>query len=204
MNRRAVAVDADFQTREADGKRFVDGYFAVFGGRYQLWENAEETIDAGAFDLNRDTDVRALTNHDTTLVLGRTTAGTLTLSVDERGLWGSVEINENDQDAVNLYERVRRRDVTQCSFGFDILDEEMVAREDGVTVWHLKDVKLYEVSVCTFPAYEETGVSARKAELETINKRKREAWISAMKKRLKGEANAEEVAPASEDRQEEN
>lgn len=203
MNRRAVAVDADFQTREADGKRYVDGYFAVFGGRYQLWENAEETIDAGAFDLNRDTDVRALTNHDTTLVLGRTTAGTLTLSVDERGLWGSVEINEADQDAVNLYERVRRRDVTQCSFGFDILDEEMVAREDGVTVWHLKDVKLYEVSVCTFPAYEETGVSARKAELETINKRKREAWISAMKKRLKGEQDAEEVAPASEDRQEE-
>lgn len=204
MNRRAVAVDADFQTREADGKRYVDGYFAVFGGRYQLWENAEETIDEGAFDLNRDTDVRALTNHDTTLVLGRTTAGTLTLSVDERGLCGSVEINEADQDAVNLYERVRRRDVTQCSFGFDILDEEMVAREDGVTVWHLKDVKLYEVSVCTFPAYEETGVSARKAELETINKRKREAWISAMRKRLKGEQDAETVAPASEDRQEEN
>lgn len=196
-------MDAQFDTREVDGKRYVEGYFAVFNGRYQLWDGAEETIDEGAFNLERDMDVRALTNHDTTLVLGRTTAGTLTLSVDQRGLWGSVEINDADQDAVNLYERVRRRDVTQCSFGFDILDEEMVVREDGVTVWHLKDVKLYEVSVCTFPAYEDTAVQARKNEVETIQKRKREAWILAMKTRLKGEANAEEVAPAAEDRPQE-
>lgn len=203
MNRRAVAVNAEFDTREIDGKRFVDGYFAVFGGRYELWDNAEETIDEGAFHLDRDKDIRALTNHDTTLVLGRTTAGTLTLSVDGRGLFGSIEINDADQDAVNLYERVRRRDVTQCSFGFDILDEEMVVREDGSTVWHLKDIKLYEVSVCTFPAYEETAVQARKNEVETINKRKRESWIAAMKKRLKGEANAEEVAPAAENRPQE-
>ena len=179
MERRAVAVDADFQTREIDGKRYVDGYFAVFGGQYQLWDNAIETVDEGAFDLNRDTDVRALTNHDTTLVLGRTSAGTLQLSVDQRGLWGSIEINEADQDAVNLYERVKRRDVTQCSFGFEIEDEEMVVRDDGVTVWLIKKVRLYEVSVCTFPAYEETGVQARKNELETIRRRKTETWRAA-------------------------
>lgn len=187
MERRAVAVDADFQTREIDGKRYVDGYFAVFGGQYQLWDNAIETVDEGAFDLVRDTDVRALTNHDTTLVLGRTSAGTLQLSVDQRGLWGSIEINEADQDAVNLYERVKRRDVTQCSFGFDIEDEEMVVRDDGVTVWHIKKVRLYEVSVCTFPAYEETGVQARKKELETIMRRKTETWRAAMIAKLKGE-----------------
>ena len=187
MNRRAITSNAEFSTREIDGKRYIDGYFAVFGGSYELWENAIETVDEGAFDLVRDTDVRALTNHDTTLVLGRTTAGTLTLSTDQRGLYGSIEINDADQDAVNLYERVKRRDVTQCSFGFDILDEEMVDREDGVTVWHLKGVKLYEVSVCTFPAYEETGVQARKNELETVRKRKIDAWRSDMKRKLKGE-----------------
>lgn len=187
MERRAVAVDADFQTREIDGKRYVDGYFAVFGGQYQLWDKAIETVDEGAFDLVRDTDVRALTNHDTTLVLGRTSAGTLQLSIDQRGLWGSIEINEADQDAVNLYERVKRRDVTQCSFGFEIEDEEMVVRDDGVTVWHIKKVRLYEVSVCTFPAYEETGVQARKNELETIRRRKTETWRAAMIAKLKGE-----------------
>lgn len=187
MERRAVAIPGDFSTREIDGKKFVDGYFAVFGGQYKLWDDAIETVDAGAFDLSRDTDVRALTNHDTTLVLGRTTAGTLTLSTDERGLYGSIEINDADQDAVNLYERVKRRDVTQCSFGFDILDEEMVVREDGVTVWHIKSVLLYEVSVCTFPAYEETAVVARQNELATVKKRKNEKWKAAMFAKLKGE-----------------
>ena len=187
MQRRAVATDAEFEAREVDGKKHIDGYFSVFGGSYQLWDDAIETIDEGAFDLARDTDVRALTNHDTTLVLGRTTAGTLALSVDQHGLYGSVEINENDQDAVNLYERVKRRDVTQCSFGFDILDEEMVIRDDGKTVWHIKAVKLYEVSVCTFPAYEETAVQARQNELETIRARKREAWKAEMLSKLKGE-----------------
>ena len=118
IQRTSMLHDAEFQTREADGKRYIDGYFAVFNSQYWLWDDAYETIDQGAFDLSRDKDVRALTNHDTTLVLGRTTAGTLTLRVDERGLFGSIEINEADQDAVNQYERVKRGDVTQCSFGF--------------------------------------------------------------------------------------
>lgn len=185
--KRAVVRDGEFKTRDVDGQRFIDGYFAVFGGEYWLWEDACETVDRGAFDLDADTDVRALTNHDTTLVLGRTTAGTLELSVDERGLFGSIAINGADQDAVNLYERVRRGDVTQCSFGFDIMEQSRETREDGVTVWHLRRVKLYEVSVCTFPAYEETSVQARKAELAEIEKRKTEEWRAKMLAKLKGE-----------------
>ena len=184
--RRAMTTTGDFETREIDGKRYIEGYFAVFGGTYQLWEDAIETIDPGAFDLETDRDVRALVNHETTLVLGRTLAGTLTLRVDERGLWGSVEINDADQDAVNAYERVKRRDVTQCSFGFDILTEQRELRPDGVTVWHLQKVRLWEVSVCTFPAYEETGVEARRAELETVRKRKNEQWRAEMLAKLKG------------------
>lgn len=186
--RTAMTRDADFLTREAeDGARYIEGYFAVFGGTYQLWDDVSETVDPGAFDLATDRDVRALTNHDTTLVLGRTMAGTLELRTDERGLWGSVKINEKDQDAVNLYERVKRGDVTQCSFGFDILTEQMENRTDGSTVFHLQKVKLYEVSVCTFPAYEETGVQARKKELDDMKKRKHEAWVAEMRARLKGE-----------------
>lgn len=187
IKRTSMLHDADFQTREADGKRYIDGYFAVFNSQYWLWDDAYETIDQGAFDLSRDKDVRALTNHDTTLVLGRTTAGTLTLRVDERGLFGSIEINEADQDAVNQYERVKRGDVTQCSFGFEILSQDIERTEGMPTVFHLREVKLYEVSVCTFPAYEETSVKARKAELEEIDRRKAEAWRTEMLKKLKGE-----------------
>ena len=190
--RECVVRGADFQTREADGALMIEGYFAVFNSEYWLWPTAYETIDPGAFSLETDTDVRALTNHDTTLVLGRTTAGTLDLRVDERGLWGSVRINPADQDAVNLYERVKRRDVDQCSFGFDILEEGAEYRDDGTTVWHLKRVKLYEVSVCTFPAYEATGVQARKAELKHVRQRKLEEWRAQALARLKGESPKEE------------
>ena len=186
MNRKSIPTSADFEVREIDGKKYIEGYFSVFGAVYPLWENGIETVDEGAFDLETDTDVRALTNHDTTLVLGRTTAGTLELRTDEKGLWGRIEINDADQDAVNLYERVRRRDVTQCSFGFDILTEQVENRDDGMTVWHIQRVKLYEVSVCTFPAYEATAVEARQKELEDINQRKLEKWRAEMLSKLKG------------------
>lgn len=182
---------ADFQTREADGNLYISGYFAVFNSEYWLWDSAYETIDTGAFSLEADNDVRALTNHDTTLVLGRTTAGTLQLKIDERGLYGEILVNPKDQDALNLYERVKRRDVTQCSFGFDILQESVEYRDDGITVWHLQRVKLYEVSVCTFPAYEETGVQARKSELEHIRQRKLETWRAESLARIKGESQKE-------------
>ena len=185
--RTCIVRSADFETREADGERLIEGYFALFDSAYWLWETAYETIDAGAFDLQRDTDIRALTNHDTTLVLGRTTAGTLSLRIDDRGLWGTVRINSADQDAVNLYERVKRGDVSQCSFGFDILDDQPELRDDGITVWHLRSVRLYEVSVCTFPAYTETAVEARNADLKRIQQRKIDVWKAKVLARIRGE-----------------
>ena len=185
--RTAVALPVDFQTREAeDGKRYIEGYFAVFGAVYPLWDGAIETVDPGAFDLVADRDVRALTNHDTTLVLGRTTAGTLTLRVDDRGLWGSIEINERDQDAVNLWERVKRGDVDQCSFGFDIIDERAETQSDGSVHWTLQDVELYEVSPCTFPAYEATSIQARTAQRDDLRARSLDAWKTSQKARLQG------------------
>ena len=129
--------------------------------------------------------MRALVNHDTTLVLGRTTAGTLELRVDEAGLWGRVKVNPNDQDAMNLYERVKRGDVDQCSFGFDILSEKNEQMPDGRTLWTILRVKLYEVSVCTFPAYEDTAVVARKRDYDAIRARELESWRAKMKEKIK-------------------
>lgn len=183
--RTALARDAGFHTRDEDGNSYIEGYFAVFGGEYRMWDKAVETIDPHAFDEALGDDIRALVNHDSTLVLGRTTAGTLSLRVDGSGLWGSVRINPADQDAVNLYERVKRGDVSQCSFGFDILDQNIEEREDGTTHWTINKVKLYEVSVVTFPAYEDTSVSARKKDFEEITNRKREAWRQAMLAKLR-------------------
>ena len=190
--RTSIVRDANFQTREADGNLIIDGYFALFNSEYWVLSNAFETIDPGAFNLETDADVRALTNHDTTLVLGRTTAGTLQLRTDENGLFGSVLINPNDQDAVNLYERVKRGDVSQCSFGFDILDESRELRDDGTVVWHLRQVRLYEVSVCTFPAYKDTAVQARASELENERARNMEIWRADALARIRGKAPEQE------------
>ena len=174
-------------TRDQDGNLYIEGYFAVFGGQYWLWDEAYETIDRGAFEGQTTQDVRALVNHDSTLVLGRTIAGTLELREDERGLWGSIKINQADQDAVNLYERVKRGDVSQCSFGFDITEQDVEYNDSEPTVWRIRKVKLYEVSVVTFPAYEDTGVEARKAELADVRKKKNELWRANILGRLKGE-----------------
>lgn len=176
-----------FKTREADGDLYIEGYFSVFNSPYELWEGATEIIKPGAFDNCLSQDVRALVNHDTTLVLGRTKAGTLTLKQDERGLWGSVKINRDDSDAMNLYARVQRGDVDQCSFGFDIARETFVDLGGGAYRWEIEEVNpLYEVSVCTFPAYKETGVAARQKQLEDIQRRQTEVWKTNMKSRIGG------------------
>lgn len=177
----------EFNTRNDDGNLAIEGYFAVFNSDYDIDTGMSESIAEGAFDNTLSDDIRALINHDTTLVLGRTKAGTLQLRTDNRGLWGHIDINPNDTDAMNLYNRVQRGDVDQCSFGFDILNEETDFREDGSVHWTIKEVKLYEVSPCTFPAYEETSIAARSKEREELIKRKNEAWKDKMLKKLKGE-----------------
>lgn len=174
-----------FRAAEQEGKLYIEGYFAVFGSTYELWPGATESVDSHAFDETVSGDVRALADHDTRIVLGRTAAGTLELRIDSHGLWGRIEINAEDSDAMNLYRRVQRGDVSQCSFGFSILEEDTEYREDGSVHWTIRKVKLYEVSVCTFPAYEDTNVSARKREYDEItNARKVDALQASLKARL--------------------
>ena len=146
----------------------------------------DEQIAPGAFTDTLGEDIRALTNHDTTLVLGRNKAGTLTLWEDSHGLWGSIRINREDQDALNLYWRVQRGDVDQCSFGFYILDEERIVNADGSVLYLIKKVRLLEVSVVTFPAYEATAVSAREAQEADIRRRTLEEKREALRAKLKG------------------
>lgn len=182
--RQMRSIASKFETREEDNERIIEGYFAVFNSNYEIGPGMSESVAPGAFRNTLSEDIRALVNHDTTLVLGRNTAKTLELSEDERGLWGRIRINPNDSDAVNLYERVKRGDVSQCSFGFDILDEETEFREDGGVHWTIKEVKLYEVSCVTFPAYESTNIDARSRQRDDILKRRTEEWRIKMKERI--------------------
>lgn len=187
VRKRALGDLASFKTREAGDDLYIEGYFAVFNSEYEIWPGAAEIIRPGAFSKSISGDVRALINHDSRLVLGRTTVSTLELREDSRGLWGSIKINRDDSDAMNLYTRVQRGDVDQCSFGFDIEKETIIDLGDGGVRWEIEVVNpLYEVSVCTFPAYEETSVVARKKDLATIQARNAEAWRLRMKNKLGG------------------
>ena len=179
-------VASEFQTRAEEDGLYISGYFSVFNSNYQLWEGATESVAETAFDETLSGDIRCLVDHETRLVLGRTKAGTLTLKTDSRGLWGEVRINPKDTDAMNLYERVKRGDVDQCSFGFRILDEEFTDNGNSVH-WTIKKVELYEVSVVTFPAYTDTSVSARERDLESIRTKQNTVWKERMLKKLKGE-----------------
>lgn len=187
VRRTMRTASTDFMTRDEDGKLSIEGYFAVFNSVYDICPGLSESISEEAFNNTLSDDIRALINHDTTLVLGRTKAGTLQLRTDSHGLWGHIDINPKDVDAMNLYNRVQRGDVDQCSFGFDILNEETDFREDGSIHWTIKEVKLYEVSPCTFPAYEETNIAARSKERDEILQRRNAAWKEKMLKTLKGE-----------------
>lgn len=192
VGRQMRTIATKFEVRDSEnGEMTIEGYFAVFGETYDLDPWMSESIDKHAFDAVLGDDIRALTNHDTTLVLGRTTNGTLTLRVDEHGLWGRIKINPKDSDAVNLYERVKRGDVNQCSFGFDVTDDEPIQRVDGGYHWVIKSVKLWEVSCCTFPAYETTAIEARSKDAVRLKERELETWKIRMEnshKWLKGES----------------
>lgn len=184
--------------REEGGKRYLEGYFSVFGEPYQVWDGWIETIERGAFAryLSSGQDVKVLWNHDSNIVLGSTGNGTASLREDETGLFGSVEINENDSEAVSAYARVARGDVDGCSFGFDIARQEEWWDDDGVYHTKITEVDpLYEVSPCTFPAYKATSISARakdsledaKRRFEQAKEQKRNDWRDSMRSRLKGE-----------------
>lgn len=162
----------------------IEGYFVVFNSETELFENCYEEISDKAFRDIDLSDVRALADHDTAKVLGRTKSQTLKLSVDDKGLYGEITINKNDTEAINLYERVKRQDIDQCSFGFNILNEQMEQRADGTTKWTITEIELFEVSVVTFPAYADTSVEARSEQMKQLEKRNLQKRKQQLKERI--------------------
>ena len=178
--------DSNYEVREEQGEYIIEGFFAVFGQPYIIDTTMREYIDVGAFDDAVSGDVRALINHDTTFVVGRTKANTLELEIREQGLWGRIHINPADQSAMDAYARVKRGDVDQCSIGFDIEDEERIFNDDGTVEFHIKKIyPLYEVSICTFPAYEDTSISARSRDIEKINRERLNFWKEQTRGKLR-------------------
>ncbi len=153
--------EAALEVRQGEtGAATLAGYAAVFGEWSEDLGGFRERIAPGAFGTALTGDVRALWNHDPAFVLGRTTNGTLRLAEDERGLRVEIDPPEGPLYA-GFLENVRRGDVSQMSFGFSVIEDEKSYGEKGERLRLLKEVRLYEVSPVTFPAYPQTEVNVR-------------------------------------------
>lgn len=191
---RTLPIATEYEKRSEGDEPKIEGYFAVYNSVFEIVPGLSESIAPGAFQNSLSGDVRMLVNHDTTLVIGRTAAGTMTLRDDTHGLWASAPVNPKDSAAMDAYARVERGDVTQASIGFEIIHEDAEYREDGSVHWTITEAKLWEVSVCTFPAYQETNVAARTRDKEELEKRRAEAWRANMKARLKNGTESTDAA----------
>jgi HK97 family phage prohead protease len=186
MKHRFLTTEIKTRSEDGEGDLFVEGYFAVYGAVYEIWPGATESIRAGAFAESISGDVRALYNHNMDIILGRSSSKTLELKDDNYGLWGRIKINRADTDAMNAYQRIQRGDITGCSFGFEVEEEETDYRKDGTVHWTLTKINpLYEISPCVFPAYQDTTISARQKDFNELQKRKTEFWKQTMKERFK-------------------
>jgi hypothetical protein len=138
----------------------ISGYAAVFNSLSEDLGGFRERIKPGAFAKTiQEHDIRALFNHDKNHVLGRNKAGTLKLSEDEVGL--RIEIDPPDtQAARDLMTSIRRGDIDQMSFGFRTIRDDWEQVEEMI-LRTLIEVKLYDVSPVTFPAYPQTTVAVR-------------------------------------------
>lgn len=148
------------ELRAAGEKRTIAGYAAVFNSEADIGGMFREVIQPGAFaDSLKSADVRALVDHDSGRVIGRSKAGTLRLKEDERGL--SVEIDLPDTtDGRDIGELVSRGDIDGMSFGFRVTHDEWdETQEPNLRTIH--KIELHEVSAVTWPAYADTSLALR-------------------------------------------
>jgi HK97 family phage prohead protease len=152
---------------EGDGIGTLVGYASLFNvpfNPFYDWPEFTEVVHPDAFNrtLREMPDVLALKNHNADKVLGRVSAGTLRLNLDQIGLGFENDLPDNT-DGRDSKVSVDRRDITGCSIGFVTNKDDVVSdRDTGLITRTLLDVDLFEVTtVCTFPANQKTQVSVR-------------------------------------------
>lgn len=198
---RAAADEGD------DSAGHVTGHAAVFDTPsqplYDWWEGAfVEEVRKGAFAKTiGEADIRLLINHDPNLVLARNTAGTLRLSEDDIGLAVDADLAPTTYGR-DLAVSMARQDVTQMSIMFSVVKDDWAGTRDGLPLRIISEMRLYDVSAVTFPAFEETDIGMRSQDvsamfrslgLHEIPPEQRNALIAAL---TKGTPIPTELAPA--------
>nr|WP_277581556.1 MULTISPECIES: HK97 family phage prohead protease [Staphylococcus] len=157
-------------------KMIVEGYALRFNTLSNDLGGFVETISPQALKDTDLTDVRCLIDHDSSKVLGRTASETLSLNIDDEGLYFRCQLPDTSYSR-DLYENIRLGNINQCSFGF-ILDEDgdtIEKRDDGLFKRTLNKIKsLFDVSVVTFPAYQDTDVAPALRSIEVVKEQEQE------------------------------
>jgi len=168
LERRGLTEPVEY--REEDGKARLTGYAAVFESRSVVLPGGfREVLRRGAFDetlANPETDVVALFNHDSNMILGRQSSGTLRLSTDERGLRYDVDLPDT-QLGRDIKALTARGDLKSSSFAFTVRGEdESYERTDEGPMRYIKRAQLFDVSIVLNPAYPETTAAVRQRAAE--------------------------------------
>lgn len=167
MERERRAISEAVELRVNNEAPTVSGYAALFNEEATIAGMFRERIAPGAFaGAVKTDDVRALFNHDPNVVLGRTKSGTLRLTEDAKGLFYDVTLPKT-QAAADVRELIQRGDVSGSSFGFVVEEEEWQQPQRNTRDLPLRIItraSLFDVSPVTYPAYDQTTVSARSKE----------------------------------------
>jgi HK97 family phage prohead protease len=149
----------EFEVRaEGDGMTFT-GYASVFNSPSQDLGGFIEYVAPGAFkrSLQSRNEVKLLWNHDSGEPLASLRGGTMQLVEDDRGLKVTATLPQTSRGK-DVAELLRTKVIDSMSFGFNVIKDTW--SRDGQTRT-LDSVRLFEVSIVSFPAYEATTAQVR-------------------------------------------
>ena len=165
-------IDARSIERRADGDPIgFKGHAALFNRPTWIGPKRwgfREQVAPGAFAKTiKEADVRFLINHDPNLLLARNKAETLTLAEDKVGLAVDAEMAPVSY-AQDLAVLLERGDISQMSFAFEVVKDQWEIDDDENELRTILEAKLWDVSVVTYPAYEETDAGLRGAAFDVL------------------------------------
>jgi hypothetical protein len=180
MERRALVATPEI--RAGDKGKTIAGYAALFNSAADIGGMFREIIAPGAFAETLKGDIRALIDHDSGRVIGRTAAGTLRLKEDPKGLAAEIDLPDTS-DGRDLAVSLERGDISGMSFGFRVTHDEWDESSNPPTRT-IHKVDLFEVSAVAFPAYEDTELALRSLNDERSKREIAERNASAARARI--------------------
>lgn len=149
------------EVRKDEGVIRVRGHAAVFNQEADIGSYFREKIMPGAFATAiREDDVPFLIEHSG-LPLARNTSGTLKLSEDARGLLIESQLAADDPDVMRIVPKMERGDLSKMSFAFRATRQEWDETDPQMPLRIIHEVRLFDVSIVTTPAYDGTDIGLR-------------------------------------------